>query len=277
MINIDSFTKMGFSHNLFEDSVLTGELPFPYIIVCDGCSGSKDTHLGSHILAKAAEIELKNNSSINNKFSEATIYRAKSMAESIGLDVRSLDATLLISYIKDNKVYVWMTGDGCLYYKEKNIENTLSISYFNNTPYYLSYSLNDRFLEAYENKIKESNITEPKTITHFKNNEKSKESKPYTKALTFIFDLEDLAYLILSTDGIESFNNKNEQLKNEEERHFNHIDSEMHSIKNLQGEFIKRRLNRIIKDQNKDDIVNKDDLGIAGFSFNHNKLGVNNE
>ena len=103
-MNIDSFTKTGHSHTLFEDAVITGTSPFPFIIVSDGCSSSKNTHLGSHLLSRSAELELKESKCFHKNFGESIIYRARSMADLLGLEHNSLDATLLIAYVKDDKV-----------------------------------------------------------------------------------------------------------------------------------------------------------------------------
>jgi len=262
-MNIDSFTKTGHSHTLFEDSVITGDSPFPYLIVSDGCSSSKNTHLGSHLLSRSAELELLESENIHASFGESIIYRARSMADLMGLSHNALDATLLVAYVKDDKVHVWMTGDGCLYYKSNGVKTTLSIQYFRNMPYYLSYKLEPLRNESYRQKVEEAkeNNESIKTVMRWQDDILTEVECDYNKALKLILNKDDLEYLVLSTDGIESF-------VTEQDRTLNEIDLKIHSFKKFTGDFLQRRIKRIIKEEAKEGRNHFDDIGIAAISFN---------
>lgn len=273
-MNIDKFLKMGHSHTLLEDAVLTGYGSTPYLIVCDGCSDSENTHIGSHLLARSAQIEIESginlfksfddeNNTIFKSFLDSIIFRARSMADVMGFDYSALDATLLLAFIIEDKIQVVMVGDGCLYYKKEGVTYTYSSEYFGNMPYYLSYSLNAKRHEAYKNaasKHIENSGKSLKKVFYWKNEEENHYESNVFKPLIFSIDLEDLEYLILSTDGIESFDVY-------EEREFNSIDKAMHSFKNFNGEFLQRRMKRILKEELKNGRNNFDDLGIAAITF----------
>lgn len=262
-MNIDSFTKTGHSHTLFEDAVITGSVPFPFIIVSDGCSSSDNTHLGSHLLSRSAELELKEHGGFHSSFEESVIYRARSMADLLGLKHTSLDATLLIAYVLDDKVQIWMTGDGCLYYKNNGIQNTVSIQYYNNMPYYLSYKLDPLRNDKYKEKVLESeekNIAF-KNVMFWKDDDLKEIDCEYDKAFRLELDIDNLEYLVLSTDGVESF-------ESSDIRVLNNIDLKMHQFKKFTGDFLQRRIKRIIKEEAKAGRNHSDDIGIAAISFN---------
>ena len=259
-MNIDSFIKMGEDHTLFEDAVITGVSPFHYIIVADGCSGSENTHLGSQLLARAAEQELLKGCCISDDFGLKTIKKAREFSDLMGLNKDCLDATLLIAYVKDNKAYIWMTGDGSLYYDIKGDKTTVSISYFDEMPYYLNYLLDENRILAYQDTVKERldikkvriNNSDVEDVLLF----------DYKKPLCYELDVENLNYLILSTDGIDSFQNK-------ESNELINLDKKVHDFKNYKGEFLKRRIKRILKENTKSNNHHSDDIGIAAISFNN--------
>ena len=50
-MHVDSFFAKGFSHFVCEDYVIHGTAPIPYIVLSDGCSTSPNTDVGARILA----------------------------------------------------------------------------------------------------------------------------------------------------------------------------------------------------------------------------------
>ncbi len=266
-INIDSFIKTGSSHMLFEDAVITGLSPFPYIIVSDGCSSSENTHLGSHILSRSAEIELKESGYFHADFGSSVIYRARSMADLLGLNYSSLDATLLISYVKEGKVSIFMSGDGSVYYNKNGVINKKSFEFAGNAPYYLSYILNPLRDEKYSKMINDFKLENNdsnmfKKIINVKDKDILVNGINPKSSFNFELNEEDLTFLILSTDGIDSFG-----LAEQENAGINEIDEKLCGFKNFNGDFLQRRLKRLLKEELKHGRVNSDDLGVAAFHF----------
>lgn len=260
-MNIDKFIKMGHSHNLFEDAVITNSETTPYLIVCDGCSNSENTHIGSHLLAMSAKIELDTNGYSDN-MKDSIIFRARSMADVMGLDYSSLDATLLIAYVSGDKVLIQMHGDGCLYYKENEVKHTYKIQYFENMPYYMSYLLNKNRNKSYELAVKKATerSESPKTLMHWSDTElESTEADVYTQ-LSLTLNIDSLDYLVLSTDGVESF-------EVDAGNKLTSVDESLHTFKRFKGDFIQRKMKRVLKEELKNGKQNSDDLGLAGIYF----------
>ena len=84
-----------------------------------------------------------------------------------------------------------MTGDGCVYYQSKKIKHTMSIQYFNNMPYYLSYKLEPLRNESYKIKVEEAkeNNEQIKTILSWKDTEKKEIDCEYDKPLKLTLDI----------------------------------------------------------------------------------------
>lgn len=257
---IDSFLKIGHSHQLLEDSVVVGDNRNPYIIVSDGCSGSKWTHLGSNILTKTAEKIFLETGNFNIN---SIIHQSHFIAKSLGLDDTALDATLMFATIKDRKVNISIYGDGCLFYQKGENKISYLLSYDKNMPYYLSYTLNKERQLSYQefvNDESEHGINRTLTIDKFEDNNHSSYRDVNFRGFHLELDIEDLKYLILSTDGIDSFEKEN----------ISSTFDKLHSFKNFKGDFISRRIKRIIKEHEVDNIFHFDDIGIAGISFEEN-------
>lgn len=265
-MNIDKFIKMGHSHTLFEDAVITRSQTqygaTPYLIVCDGCSDSENTHIGSHLLARSAQVELESNDGLLENSKESIIFRARSMADVMGLDYSALDATLLIAYIQDDMLKIEMHGDGCLYYKADEVEHTYKIQYFENMPYYLSYLLHNGRNKAYhlavENALEKGD--DLKRLMHWKNDVPYHEDSNVFTPVKIELPLEGLDYVILSTDGVES-------LIPESGVTLTSVDTGLHAFKNFNGDFLQRKVKRVLKEESKKGHLNQDDLGLAAIYF----------
>ena len=255
-MDIDSFLKIGSSHELCEDSVVIGDKSNPYIIVSDGCSSSKWTHLGSNILTKTAEKIFLETGEFKIK---EIIHQAYFIAKSLGLNETALDATLMFAYIKDDNLKVSVYGDGCIFFKQEDNKVSYSLSFNKNMPYYLSYTLNDERSALYQNEVNDEPTEVNKTlkIEKYENENYDYYYDTYFCGFNLTLDTKGLSYLILATDGIESFTNQNNK----------DIFNEIHNFKNFKGDFLSRRVKRIIKTQKKEGVFHSDDIGVAGFSF----------
>jgi len=261
MKSVDHFLRIGTSHKVCEDYIISNEKPFPYVILSDGCSSSINTDMGARILTHLTKQYLKNEIYMlnilikyNNLMANWIIHESKSITETMGLDKSCLDATLLFLYAIDNSIYVYMYGDG--YLITVDLQNKISfyeISYSNNAPYYLSYRLDGKRNLLY----KESNPI--KTII---TNEVPLACDYNT---TFIKELPMNKYkgVFIASDGLSSFINKDGERHDIEE-----ILKEITSFKNINGEFIKRRMGSkkgVINTFQEMGITHYDDLSIGGF------------
>lgn len=250
-ILVDNYLEIGEDHRVCEDYILSGTDPFPYIILSDGCSSSDMVEFGARILCHSAYKFLKSLPTdilINEKFlGSMIINNAKNVIDLLGISYESLDATLIIAFIIDNQLYVHFFGDGFYFEKNKNMNENilLQINYTSNAPYYLSYSLNKKRLETFKIEFNESCL-EVNTIG-------VDESYKYNmlKHYSFFKNINDIEYFGICSDGLGSFSNNIEIIN---------ILKNFTSFKNHEGEFLKRRVKRSIKDNN---LKHFDDLSIG--------------
>lgn len=265
-ININTMIQTGSKHRICEDAVLSGYNPFPYLIVADGCSSSNETHIGSNILAKSAEFILTKRFNDGENFENMgieIINRAWKVAEQIPVQKNSLDSTLIMSWIIDDLLYYIVFGDGVIFYNKNDNNVIKEYEQVDNMPDYLSYFLHNDAKEIYlENATEETkDISVRSSLFNmdYKENVFEYELK--------VLSIKHLKNFIISTDGISSFYDRKEYIPVS--------NLPINEFKNLQGDFLERRIKRIIKVNQKNNIYHHDDIGMAGFSFLEE--GDNNE
>ena len=265
MINVDNFLSIGKQHKVCEDYIISNSKPIPYVILSDGCSSSKDTDMGARIICHLAKqfIKYRRLEDISGivptdtyeKLGSWVIHNAENIARGMGLDKTCLDATLIVLFSIGEKAYVYVYGDGLvIYIDNKNVKKFYEISYSNNAPYYLSYLI-DPFRDDlyYDMKNYKSII-----FNKIEGNVKEEDNSRYDNPTSFIFSLEEYSHILISSDGLGSFINKN----NFEREDLSLIINEFTLFKNTKGEFIKRRSKKALKDI---EAQNSDDISIGGF------------
>src|SRR4030042_761976 len=142
-----------------QDFALCGLEPFPYVIVCDGCSSSRNTDLGARILSFASKKMIdflkiypdEDLSKVYQGFGNIVSTVSESTIKMLNLDTTCLDSTLIIAFEWNKKAYVFMYGDGCVFSLHKNGKRNIEvISYVGSAPYYLSYLVDKDRLRSYK-------------------------------------------------------------------------------------------------------------------------------
>jgi len=265
----DSIFNIGKSHSVCEDYAFHGD---NCIIVSDGCSSSKHTDIGSRLLCITAHRILKTFKNEPLSYYAFGNKVSNCVAEQLlllDLPISSMDATLLVSFVNDGIVYVYIYGDG--YYQIKFKDDSIQFGTFNyngNAPYYLSYWLDPQRHNDYIKQFGESveyviGMYSGENYESISNNININQHKE-TSLITPI-SINDIEYIILMSDGVESFQNysvhppiaidTNEVLK------------EMTNFKNNKGEFVTRRIKSALKKFKKDGIEHYDDFSVAGIYF----------
>lgn len=260
----DKFSKIGSDHKENEDYAVIGDEEHPFVIVSDGCSGSRDTSTGSRLLSLCAAkflIDLNYYGIFfdQNDIGNIIIEHSFGISNLLKLPQECLDATLIICCIDRSEylVNIYMWGDGVVYYKYKNGEYSFySVDYTPELPYYLSYSLNTKNNENY------CRLSSGGKITKIECNGGVSSYVTALDHTQLSISLRDLEYVLISTDGASSFINKDNKPISEKT-----IDDEINSFKRLNGEFLGRRMNRMIKNLAKEGINHYDDFTVAGISF----------
>jgi hypothetical protein len=271
MIKLDSFYIIGKTHQVCEDYVIHEDNPVPYIILGDGCSSSPDTDFGVRLLTHIAKDMIKGTMirGLQHFVPEGVVFwiteKMKEIIPILGLSNQNLDSTLIV-LCKDsdsNIVRLLIIGDGIIITKTKGQElpHITQISYEKEMPYYLSYSLDEARNKAYEAKAKE---LEPEgRIKRIKNYISESWTLPYYDLTSLTYDLNDLEYIIISSDGLDSFYSQDTGEKISVEM----IASLLDQFKTFKGEFLKRRIKRILKEYEKQGIYHYDDLSL-GIMYN---------
>jgi len=269
MINIDSYSTNGNVNKTCQDYSLYGDNPFPYAIICDGCSSSRFTDVGARLLAHTAKNVLfeiiTDDRIIEYNLIKITICnRISSLLKLLEIPIECMDATLIISFIKNDYINTIMFGDGQLFtYFNNEHFNLKTIEYKNNMPYYLSYEMveNKKRKESYKELYKNDNLTKEIKI----------EDKDYLQIVKYKYNkvtycktnIKNVKFYLIMSDGTESFINR---ITGERVKH-NEIVDMFSSFKNYNGEFIKRRVKKAIEILAKESIYNTDDISVAGFNF----------
>lgn len=263
-MNTDSTFMIGNSHSICEDYAIHND---DSIVLCDGCSSSKNTDVGARLLALTALSYLKKYDGENTSLLvESIVQKIKDIKlNSIfyNLDSTMFDATLLMAKIFDDKIKVVLIGDGNIIVKSfpDNIYiHTYSFS--NNMPNYLSYQLNDErrrlFTATKPILFCETHLIQPNGIIR-KTGIFSQHVSSYKVAE---FPIEDCEWVLIVSDGLQSFQN----LSGKMSVNHTHVLKQLTKFKTFTGDFVKRRLNRFKKECAKTfNWSHYDDLSVAGI------------
>jgi hypothetical protein len=274
MIKLDSYCTIGKTHQVCQDYVIHREGPVPHIILGDGCSSSPDTDVGVRIWVHIAKDMIKNTMTRGLQYfiPEGIVFWMTSMAKrvlpTLDLTSQNLDSTLMIlcKDIDKNIARLLMMGDGIVISKTKGKSpHIVKVSYMEEMPYYLSYSLDENRNKAYNLKAKQ---LESEGMTKIIGNLSGCEKAPYYDLTSIEYDLDDLEYIIVSSDGLDSFYQQETGEKIPVEMTAALLDQ----FKSFKGEFLKRRIKRILKDYKKQGIHHYDDLSL-GIMYNESKGG----
>jgi len=264
--SLDKITRIGKEHKICQDYSDTfqnnANRISNLIIVSDGCSSSNDTDIGSRIVARLArKIMSQFHFNFDNiedsyiSFGDILMNMATPIVSSLGLDKTSLDSTLIISFIHNNNIITFMYGDGFIITidKENKVEFT-EVQFKNNAPYYLSARV--IYPSIYEKNVIEPNMTITRTTS-----ENAHYSSHYP--LYFSHDIDNCKCIIIASDGLGSFRN----YSSENHPSTQDVITNLCAIKNYNGEFIQRRVGRMLSEYAKNNIYHYDDLSVAGISI----------
>lgn len=293
----DSYFEIGSTHDICQDYALSGKINdnLSYAIITDGCSESHklcgELDFGSRViahLAKNALLKFKDcekltcHQTLNQELffeyfgcvvKDVVVNSIDSVRKILGLHELYADATILFAISDGVRVFVYMFGDGGVITVKKDGEIEYNeISYSSSAPYYLSY-LNDKGRNnSYRQFCGESPVlhsqyiipfdgdmenirSHTKIFSHNTSNESKVINEDVYKFSSFKF--ENIASVTVVSDGIKSFleNGKNiDAIK---------IVPQFVNFKNTNGCFVKRRLQFLKKENDKNNIVHYDDISSA--------------
>lgn len=246
--------------------------PDPFLIICDGCGSSKNTDIGARLIAHCAKSYFQIMSKVNGifeykEFGLASVVTAFSASSILKVNEQALDSTLIFSYVQPVKhndetfITTFMYGDGYVFStgKDGNLNYYKKVSYKGNAPHYLSYKLNEKRYDKYKSDINQAHIdSKILDLNHVENRD-----VPIYEQIISGVNISRTQTLIISSDGIESF----VDISTGEKIDFMEIINEICMFKTRKGEFVKRRVRRMLDDLAKKGIYNYDDISIAAFTI----------
>ena len=185
-----------------------------------------------------------------------------------------LDTTLMVLLSDGKHNIVVIYGDGNIFIKYKSGDTKwMNIEYSSGAPYYLSYDKNLFSKRASEYKLQFGNedvILSFKDTGferirhHYKFNDLA--PKKLNDLSTFSFptieyDGDIIESISIASDGVQSF------IQNEESINMDRVVNELTSFKNYNGVFLERRMNKMLKDFEKENIKHYDDISLATINL----------
>lgn len=282
-MQIDSYFTKGVSHKVCEDYTMHGTVQgSPFIIVCDGCSGSNETDFGARLLARSAKAALdtlleKYFHQVNNDndrmliLHDAIIKNLSSMLKATNSDVSVADATLLLAFEHNGTVYITHRGDGA--YAIGHLDGSITIVDINfptGAPYYFSYDLDILNKRIYRDKFGGNKLLKQIRLRDVKNiNFDFTTTVPYNDKGFFAIPVNEISFVSVMSDGINAFQYMNNFDGNRDPDNVSGkaIMKEILAYKNFKGEFVQRRMNKAIRTFTDNGIENFDDVSIATIKF----------
>lgn len=273
MSKCDSFLEIGSQHQICEDFITSGFGFCNYVILSDGCSGSKNTNCGAMILTQLAKQYLEFREEelhiINyDDMGDWIIYNAETIVKHLGLNLTCLDATLIIAFVLDGQIHIYVYGDGYVIMVDKlDVIQIDKITFSFNSPYYLSYRTDFHRREIYNHMncsktIKSSYILE-------KSESFGSRSEHYQLSSQYELKASDFKEVYVASDGIDSFIRNGIKLRDEDViKSFLDIERESRD-KNTKGVFIQRRCRKAIKMFRGEGWGHYDDISFGGFQLCH--------
>lgn len=167
-MHADAYYSIGRSHTVCQDVARSGVargtlgVDVPYVVVCDGCSGSPQTEFGAQILAQTTVHELRNfqaehadEALVRGHFIKgmvrAAIFRAAMIAGECRLPAGALDATLLTATVAGGVAHLSMSGDGSAFWRQRGgrARQLVTVEFKAGAPTYPSYGLSEARTEPF--------------------------------------------------------------------------------------------------------------------------------
>lgn len=268
-MNTDTFLEIGSHHKICEDYIIQdrGHLinpkyEIPFIVLSDGCSTSPNTEMGSRILCHLAKqyLKFRTDYPINyEKMGLWVIHNAELVARQMGLHPQCLNATLIVAYQYDGKIFTHFYGDGCVIVKHKNLGVVVHIvEYGQNAPYYLAYQLNEKDHDVYDK------LNLDKTITSIYEDGTTKIVERAYDVETVLTSPDDtIELLLIASDGLQTFIKK--EGSTIEKFAVSDIINTCIDFKTTEGSFLKRRMKKQMKVYADEGINHYDDLSVGAF------------
>lgn len=208
--NADAFFSIGKTHMVCQDYAKAGlQHGFPYALVSDGCSSSPNTDIGARLLTSTAAFNMRWITAGVCSFEEQEPYILQAAQQALwplGLDLKSLDATLVAAYWspEEEGIRVSMRGDGVVVARDREGHwGFWTVDHERNAPRYMSYDLDPQRLERYKQKFGDKCQSTPYSSS---NGWAPAGSLPYQgHPPDWFFEAEFFDLVMVLSDGVHTF------------------------------------------------------------------------
>lgn len=275
IMNSDSFFVIGSDHDICQDYVANHNNGVKsYIVLADGCSGSKDSDVGARILVKTHELYIPAMGVMDfDEFSKRSrglytqiIEEAQSNSKALELDPMALDATLMsIISNKSGEFMVTCYGDGVVAFGRRDgIIETYSVSYKEGYPNYVSYQLSPERKAKFDEKANNYKEVTLELIDEDKAplKQKYRSSAPFE---TYLGSKDKYLWVAVMSDGVQSFMEKVSDSTSitKESVPTHEVIRELFAFKSFTGSFVKRRMKRFLETCKERQWTHSDDLSVG--------------
>jgi len=270
----DSYFAIGSTHQVCEDYALSGSFGDKYYaIVCDGCSSSPLTDVGARILAHTARNTIAKRSAedIVEKSSEVIgqiIWQAVSTVRQLQLPSTCLDATLLMAVTDEEKVHIFLAGDGQAVIRNRDGRvEIVRTHYHQGAPAYLNYLTDPKRKQLYKDTFDRGKADLSWSVLQQKESLYPDAHLTGVGPFCFSLSIKDWDLVLLMSDGVEQFQRPDEgyNYTKDEDVEADDVVSALLQFKGYRGEFITRRCKRQLKQWHKLGWQHRDDFSVAGI------------
>jgi len=266
---IDYYFNHGTAHEVCEDYICSAKNT---LFLSDGCSSAKNTDIGSRVLTLMAKKHFKDYWISDYEYSyddifNKIIFDSEVIINNLGINIESLFATLIVLKTTDESKYLSLSfiGDGVAAFERHDGSiQVYDVEFARNAPKYLAYRLKDSYRNQFHNIFgNDRSVTIFDIIDGQKTNiEKSIDFNynNYSDIKTFCINKTQFKNAVIFSDGVKSFSRdtgENVPLEN--------IITDLVNFKCVNGNFVKRRVNRFYKNKQKQNINHYDDLAMAAI------------
>lgn len=265
-INADHYHAIGSTHHFCQDFSAAScqeTQQKAYTLVCDGCSSVPDSHIGALLLGKAAEhfvypVELAREDMTIRAVTVADTYR-----KAMDLPQDVLSSTLLTIALTKTHFLVGSSGDGVIVCRKRTGElSWMTLVYTSGAPWYPRYALSPEVEAGYEAEFPgqycRTLYDESGGLTVF-------DDKDAFRTHTYMYSLDEFDAVGVLSDGAMSFYSRevNGTCVRQQPIDIADVVRDLFAFKGTQGEFVKRRCLRVLREYAHNQKFNADDLSVG--------------
>lgn len=286
-MNVDSLFLKGRSHLNCEDYAIAQKIDDhrAYLIVADGCSSGRRSDVAARIVASVAERVIINDWRVLSALSaqeagrallNRVVYQIVQAFDLVRLfPPSSLLSTLVVATIDPEKIRIFNYGDGVsVLHREDDTISFRSISYEREAPRYPAYALDPDLERAY---LSEMGRQAVKIETVLKSSDGSLDVRfgHSTEAsediirhgLPLEVATSGVRSLVLASDGLGTFYDDGEFEGDGGEVLADSFATQLVGFKTRGGQFLRRRITKMVSDLDAAHTRFEDDLGLAAVTF----------